>query len=507
MKTSFKLAFFRYYYNNKHKGFAVPLAIGIGLSLLLVGTTLLLRSQSDTSKIAAQQAKTKGLSAAEVGVTRLQQLINENRILASYSSACATGSNNCWQQVVADSSSTSTSSTLPEFQQQLELAPSGICLDVPETAQQRKQRLDQIVRLTRADGNDLSTWEDLGNGNFYRLVNYTYESVSGNDKLLGKGILTVEGVSGIDNNQSRSRLRVEIPIKRGEKPPILKGDYAPGLWIKQGAIDKLTTLENATTTSIDKNGQKFESNILLNDCNLTQSLADSIKTLRIPSTSPYKEVERMIVKLPAAPTESEISSDLTVIKMSTPESGTKSADGYYDYPQSGEREKSVYKYLFDTIDLKGNTKVRITPGKKVIFYVKGNIDIGGDSAIEHDCTGNSSCKPTDFQIYGLATNPTPSDLTKDPFINLSGNGALEAFIFAPNYTAGVNGGGTRTLVPFKGSLWVKTWSKLSQVGSNSNDVALLQTAKWEDLPAGYQPSSITMPQLGSISSWREEPIN
>jgi hypothetical protein len=113
----------------------------------------------------------------------------------------------------------------------------------------------------------------------------------------------------------------------------------------------------------------------------------------------------------------------------------------------------VYEYVFDSINL-NNRQITITPGQRVVFYVRG--DITGNGDISHDCSGVTSptvCKPGNLQIYAY----NQLGLTV-PQICLTGSQRLEAFIFAPDYSLGKTGTGT-----FIGAAWGKSGAKFQAV--------------------------------------------
>ena len=80
---------------NKEKGFALPLAVLIGLILMGTGMTMMMRAQADQSKVIAQNARADGLRSSEAGVARVQDLLNSVRVMARFNSNCTSG--DCWQ--------------------------------------------------------------------------------------------------------------------------------------------------------------------------------------------------------------------------------------------------------------------------------------------------------------------------------------------------------------------------------------------------------------------------
>jgi hypothetical protein len=157
----------------------------------------------------------------------------------------------------------------------------------------------------------------------------------------------------------------------------------------------------------------------------------------------------------------------------------------------------VYEYIVDNINLSSG-KITITPGQRVVFYVRGDIN----GVIEHDCSSVSPptvCKPGNLQIYA---NNELAFTAPQICLRVGQNQRLEAFIFAPDYSLGKTGNGD-----FVGAAWGKNWGKISTCASNSGAVAVTQGVEWTDLIQNLKPNPLnTLPQLGKIANWFEEPI-
>lgn len=69
---------------NNDQGMALAFALSIGVIMMLAGTIMIVRSQTDQTHVQAQQSTAESVSAAEVGATRIFSLLNENRYLAMY---------------------------------------------------------------------------------------------------------------------------------------------------------------------------------------------------------------------------------------------------------------------------------------------------------------------------------------------------------------------------------------------------------------------------------------
>jgi hypothetical protein len=70
------------------RGFALPMALMVGMVILVVGATMIIRAQGDQSKIIAQTTSNKAMAIAEAGATRYVEFLNNNRGLIPYDS-CA----------------------------------------------------------------------------------------------------------------------------------------------------------------------------------------------------------------------------------------------------------------------------------------------------------------------------------------------------------------------------------------------------------------------------------
>ena len=70
------------------RGFALPIALMVGMVILVVGATMIIRAQGDQSKIIAQATSNKAMAIAEAGATRYVDFLNNNRGLIPYDS-CA----------------------------------------------------------------------------------------------------------------------------------------------------------------------------------------------------------------------------------------------------------------------------------------------------------------------------------------------------------------------------------------------------------------------------------
>ncbi|HEY9782431.1 MAG TPA: hypothetical protein V6D09_20100 [Leptolyngbyaceae cyanobacterium] len=64
MNTKLKSALIR---RTTEQGFVMPIAIGLGLIIILIGATMIMRSHGDQLTASAQKATTDSLNVAETG--------------------------------------------------------------------------------------------------------------------------------------------------------------------------------------------------------------------------------------------------------------------------------------------------------------------------------------------------------------------------------------------------------------------------------------------------------
>jgi hypothetical protein len=167
----------------------------------------------------------------------------------------------------------------------------------------------------------------------------------------------------------------------------------------------------------------------------------------------------------------------------------------------------VYKYIVtSTAANPFDGSFKVTPGKKVWLWVKGNIDLSSRTIVNQcGSTGSTStCGPFDVRVYpetsGI-TSPIPT-LTLD-----KGTAVCDVFFHLPDYavtfvsTTGTTstqdcGGSTKNT----GVYWVKSWS-----GTNgSTNVIDAPRATWGTAVTAVGGTFSTpplTPQIGPVSQW------
>lgn len=414
------------------RGFAMPLAIGFGLAILMVTAAMLVRSHGDRTTATLQQATGSSLNVTESGITRVQSFVNNHRPMATYSLSD-------WLQ-----------------------APT---------------RMPNLTPCSATNPNDIANfatlarnWQNVDASNptkgQFRIIDYVYQPSVANrpHEAPGTGTLTIEG--RLTNQSSISRLQVAIPVQPGD----VIGVPFPGVWITGGDIGN----------------NRVRGNVMTNDC------ATNVRNINTTGTDPNTgepyQAQHTSLQLPALPPQPQpavntlprnINSDLVL---------PRPQDEAVSRQLNSGQMVQVFEYVLSDLQVAQSTNLTITPGQRVTFYLNGDIRRGGN--IRHDCSTAPSgvpCNPTDFQVFGYG--PPGSSIC------LNGNNFADMFILAPNYAVGVagSGGGQGGI---RGSVWAGDWSNNSSCGSNTSNVTVQQTANWDmlgliptNLPPRFAPIS------------------
>lgn len=479
------------------QGFAIPIAVGLGLIMLLIATTMIVRSQGDQVTASAQKATSRGLSAAEKGITHYQWLINNNRAIAPYNDCAGTRSS------------------------------SGVCPDVnPSISWANATQIPGISSCSGAGGAtpvagaSTIAWQDVdatdSSRGQYRLVSYVYPA-PGTPGTVGTapgiGQLTVEGrVNQVGSRSTATkglgtattRLQVNIPVQQGNARTIA----VPGLWFNTGTLGPRLG-----------NGNEVNGNLLFGGCDVN-SVGGTVNGSRTAAEGlDFPTLPTPPVSFPATNTLGNLNYSRVI-----PQPG----DSYVVKEINGYKVRE-YQYKVTSIDLGGSDNVTITPGKRVTFYLEGNMSTSGGADFAHNCTGyvspgpltptstttafpipiltsanewNEDCKASNVQIFGYGRTNLTGAAISTPEMCLNGGGLLQAFILGPTYTAGVAGAGGGG--GFKGSIWVNEWSRRSGCGSTTSNVVIDQTTTWDELaPLGLIPKNIR-PIIAPASTWERQ---
>lgn len=601
MNTRLKL-YLRRNLRNSEPGFALPLAILLGLLIVGGGIMMISLSQEDQSKAVTQKARSDGLMGTQAGLAQVQEYLNTVRVMAKYHSHYNTESTcdpknkatctpctfdktdeRCWKSARVSSSNIT---DLTRLQKDLNaLDASASCTNDPRAISNALDNMRGILTLEKKP-----ITEDGNNKLFlyYRIEDYVYHKIDNSSSLnltqhIGTGILTLTGLSSksawsanaaTDNSESQNRLVVSLPVL-ASYPVAFSRTTVPALWIAGGGIENSgETGKISVANPTYSDGSKFQGDVVMSDPNaFADKKEDPDNVLRSKlecfinygsvsegsSSHPDNSQKKIVQPDPADPNvkpdyraqffpadEDKPSqpalnfpslpglsftflADLNQI-LDNPGQYKKENEATYEeyqrykdqvnldlkastkFPRGGDKtitrkidgqDVEFYEYQINNIELEDGETIQIdsSKGARVIFFVTGKIQFDGDSKIEHICEAGKECAPASFQIF--ASNSGEPKLP-DPQICLPiGDGKqLAAFIFAPDYALGIQGGGQ-----VKGAMWGKSWGKINGCQGNNSTGAIVQGVAWDDILVNKPGPLKELPQIGRIMAWCEEAID
>ncbi|MEB3225759.1 MAG: hypothetical protein VKJ86_08130 [Synechococcus sp.] len=473
----------------KEDGFVLPLVFGIGLFMLIVGATMIFRSQDDRTTAIAQKETSVGLGATESGILRVVNFLNQNRAFAQYNfneafndPAYAWQNGYTWKTLSAEGNTTILKG---ECHSDIELAETLSTLNV------------------FTDGR----WENLQEGRplngQFRIVDYVYEAVISKEDeifqktgtLLGEGTLTLKGrinEESTDQNASDtgtigtslSYLKIKIPVVKSAP----ETSSFPGLWVYEPDL---------------ADNQEVDGDILVSG-----GCIDESKLRELEANAPNGEViGAPNLYFPEMPPNPQISGNpynyLSTPILNDNDSFPRATD-VYETQTINNRTINVYNYYIESASVQGsvspvsiklsggdNLKVYTADDQMVIFHVAGSVEVPGNASIQHLEKGtlNAASNSVFFQIYGrqngnVATGvatPIGNFIDGDPYFCYNGSPDSSYFSFGPDYTYGVAGAGI-----VYGSVWAKQVTDNADVSipgcaSNSNQTIVDQQINLEDL--------------------------
>lgn len=497
MNKKLKIAFIL---RSSEQGFAIPIAVGLGLFMLLVATMMIVRSQGDNVTASAQKATNGGLSAAETGVTRYQSLIMKNRAIAIYNDCNGTrdANGNC-----PDSGNTISWANPTAI-------PPAISASAPNLSCSGGVDATAVKAVSQNTGP--GAWQNVSDSDpslgQYKLVRYVYPvpGTTGTAGVApGTGQLIVEGRfnqlgSGSTATKTlgtaTTQVQVNIPVQQGNFTNI----PLPGIWVKDYVntghvaaylLAPCTGFSQSSSAQTTGNYTLSYSNVPMPNAPIQPS-PDPNPNPNSPLPSNKNNYVNSIGD-PAGKTL-PLDTDIATHTVDLAASPQKNNDPNSNYNwASGE-----YQYAVSNI----TGSFTILGGYKVAIYLNGQIDMtGGQKAIVHSCLDNQNnpipnCSATDARIYGNPNSTTP-------YFHLGGNASVcSIFFLAPNYSVDLNGGGQAQGcgggANNNGIYWVKSWSG----GGQGNHTSLAQTsATWTDL--SFLPIPLS-PQIAPITSWQRQ---
>ncbi len=425
------------------RGFALPVAVGMGLIMLLIAATLVTRSHGDQATASAQKATAQSLAVAEGGTSRTLANLNQ--------------------------SNPDVSSLLKRTYDPNGLLGSAV----------NEWTASNMPPCTTTTGLLSGT---IGNST-YEVLAYRYDATNKTGTLLVKGLVPVGGAS----SESRVQQTFNVNPKAGSVIGVLgTNDISLGNNDIRG-INGNVACTNTTNCPVT--------------CPYTTASAkDAI------GAGPQADIDGKIflgpVTTPTLPTMPTIwngvgTAPTTAFTISLGDYTTNNTT--LVFPRSSDFTNHVagtpYHYSIGTMNANGfnltiNTVKNATTnptGDPVYFWVSGDINMGGSSQLNHTAPSDN---PTAFRIYGTST-------TSQDMVVASGASDVDAFIFAPNARVGINGTGT-----IDGMVYAKSFG---EVGANGN--AIVNVPNNPNLASSLGDLAVyASNQTDSINSWQRQAV-
>jgi hypothetical protein len=476
INSKLKLALIRHLAakSSNSQGFVLPMVIGLGLVITLIGITMIVRSGDDKVNAVMQEQSSQSLSIAESGISRVASqllqargLLQKSYVPAAYAAEFGLGAElNEWGTLTARDIVTGTNQCPPPANNNNE--PYAF-QKVPVTAQTI----------------------DLGT---YQLLAYYYNN--------GKGTLLVEGIKGTEEiDRSQNRVKVQIPITdRPDTNPGIASVMANKINLKQSDVTGKITCTDATLCPITCVGTEPTLNELR--AAIGASSGNAVITNPDGGLPDIKVSSMKIPDIPKAPANATVHSlgDITSGSTFNPASYAASPDGNY-------------YFQIANIDITGNAFEIQTSGisntAKVIFYVSGDIDQGGNGDIKPVLSSGQQPTLGQIRIYGGSSDGTMP--TSQRFA-LSGNACTMAFIHAPKADLSIDGGGNgcsdlpspMTGTNVYGAVWANTYNEL---GNTSNSSIFYEQPGLMSIIAGENNGNFMIPSMDEPTSWERRPVN
>lgn len=413
----------------REKGFTLPLIIGLGLIAILVGTTMMIRTQGEQTSVFLQKETANSLSVAETGITRTLAQIDR-------------GSNNIYLSNNYDPIDPQSNKTF---------------LGVDGIERSGDEETTQVDSWTNPSNPDVCTQTGtlpntllagtVGSGT-YQLLAYRYRE---SDRT---GHLLIQGTKG----KAVSRLAVAIEVEQNLIPNSFPGLYA-SYNINLGNNDILKVeRENGTAASAICGNCQVTKNDCVNEEVPQETIKNKIQqgsnsqidgnvyiaNLNLPSPPPLPTNQCSAYNSPPC----KIPIDLV--------SGNEQLPRQVDLDNRelwGHSEIEPYIYEIGNISLSSTDTLTLDSATAPLrLYVSGNITMSSGTSLIHDGT------PERLSIFGTA-------ISSQTFTLYGGSTPISTFIYAPNARVTIIGGSSNP--DLLGALWVKQWD-----GSFSNQTEI-----------------------------------
>ncbi len=479
------------FFRGRNKGFTLPMVIGLGLIIVLIGLTILTRSQIDKVTSISQKDTARAFAIAEGGLARTLGLLNGNFQVLLRATQNPTNSNTGQAYLINRTAAGANTALI------------GQPNDTPVTVTALEEWTNAIINnpvpcvdsgsasaVSASLQTNLLTGTIAGNGGgTYQVLAYLYDSVASPTTAY----LLVRG--NVPNSTANAYVVQKMSIVDKNVPANFPGLLAED--IDLGNNDVLGSVAgNVLCTRLAN--CPIPSNQCVNGQPTLDGLRAAVGALNnsiIQGTIAVGSVN--LPAVPTAPPAATVVAGVTVTPGSYNLGALSNGSAVKNFPRTGDIPyNGAYHYVISSISLSGNasnsltfdTAKPYTSGGTTIFppvylYVTGDVSLGGNNGIRNICTAVSSpasnsavCgstsnmgvpdgtgTPDRLRLYGLADD---GDGSYDQQITINGGStAGSMFIYAPDALVGINGGSNSPDI--YGAVWAKNWN-----GSSSNNAEI-----------------------------------
>ncbi|MDJ0846169.1 hypothetical protein [Crocosphaera sp.] len=510
-----------------NKGFAMGFVVTAGFLMAATGAVMLLRSSSETEKVAAQQTTAKGTAKADVGVTRIVYFLNQpqhQKLIKKPTAQWQTVADEIIAELEAGSSSSSGSSN------QLQGAAcdgsggsdsgdSGASAS-GSTDEFDEEMFDQLINneWITISSSDTSAGE-------YRLTGYELDSETDpklvNLQVEARALNQKNNTNDLKANNAIRAVNVLLPIIEITPEEEAENSLTPGLWVSDTKNGSGGRQDNSKMSSGDQGPINAVTWIDCSQKSEWKSNSSYVNNSKLDAT-PIKIGERNINPVEGGGVK-QVRDDMLPVP-SIPSSGVNNmgsrdwGDCYATLPRGVNGNSStcsvgagtdtpvgnIYYYKFtgdDSIKL-SNAQLRIKPpeGKKVVIHITGGITISGTGKTHG---APASCKGTSEKVATYIGDPDdPSKLelyshSSSKAIDISDTTMISAFVHAPKTELKISQAQVR------GAAWVKNMDASNSGGGSGCDRAIKQMDVGKTLVmGGEEEEAQPITTLGQVASYQ-----
>ncbi len=512
-----------------NKGFALGFALCAGVLMASTGVVMLMRSSSEREKVIAQQTIAKGITKADVGVTRIAYFFNQpqhQKLIKTPTDQWQSVADEIIAELAADGGGGSDSSS-----NQLQGAAcdgSGGSdsseSDSSSSGSSGAFDTDMFNKLLNNEWITIKTSKDTSAGE-YRLTGYELDSETDpqfvNLQVEARGFDQDDNTTELKSNNSVRGINVLLPIMEQTEEEEAESSMIPGLWVSDTNNGSGGQNDNSKMSS-DSSKTKPINAVTWIDCsqnsdwNTSESYVNSMKLdstpIKIGETNinptdngGVKQIKDNMLPVPSIPSSGvknmgsrDWSDCYATLPRISGNSSTCSVGSGTDTPVG-----NIYYYKFtgdDSIKL-SNAQLRIKPpeGKKVVIHITGGITISGTGK---DHGAPASCQGTSEKVATYIGDPDdPSKLelyshSSSKPIDISDTTMISAFVHAPKTELKISQAQVR------GAAWVKRMDASNSGGGSGCDRAIKQMDVGKTLVmGGEEEEAQPTTTLGQVASY------